>query len=260
MIRSIVVGSGGLPGWQSLKANEARHLATVARDPVVQRSTAYYQEKIGQVTNAADLVKDYRLLQVALGAFGLEDDARNKAFIEKVLESDPSDSLSLVNRLSDKRYLRLAAAFGFGELQADQKLSPEHITESYVQRIFEKRVGEGDENLRLALNARRDMKQFLERDSSNNTMWFEVIGNPPLRKVFDGAFGFGSAYGKLSIDRQLEEYKNASERFLGTSDIRTLATDAEIDNLVRHYLAKAQIVESRAQNRYSAALTLLSGR
>lgn len=259
MTASIAIGATGLAGWRILKTNEARHLETIANDAVFQRSTAYFREKIDTVTSAGDLVKDYRLLSVALGAFGLEEDVSSKAFIQKVLESDTGDSESLVNRLSDKRYLRLAAAFGYGDTSRDAQSLGERISEAYLQRDFERRVGESDENLRLALNARREMEQLSGRESSNNTLWFEVLGNPPLRKVFEGAFGFGESYAKLSIDRQLEEFSKASERFLGSAFFEDLTTEEGIDRLVRNFLARSQLQSSPVQNRYSAALTLLSG-
>lgn len=258
MTMSIAIGATGLAGWRILQNNEARQLEVLAKDSVIQRSTAYFRENISSATSAADLVKDYKLLDVALSAFGLEEDIGSKAFIQKVLESDTSDSESLVNRLSDKRYLRLAAAFGYGNGATQPDSLGDRISEAYLQREYERRVGESDENLRLALNGRREMQQLAGRDSSDNTLWYEVMGNPPLRKVFEGAFGFGSSYGKLPIDRQLEEFTKAADRFLGSSFFADLTTDEGIDRLMRNFLARSQLTTSPVQDRYSAALTLLS--
>lgn len=258
MATSIALGVTGLAGWRVLNDSEPRHLETIAKDGAVQRSTAYFRERIGHVQTPGDLVKDYRLLSVALGAFGLEDDIRNRAFIQKVLESDTKDDKSLVNRLSDKRYLRLAAAFGYGNGDAASPSLGDRISQAYLHREYERRVGEGDENLRLALNARREMQQFIGRDSSDKTLWYEVLGNPPLRKVFEGAFGFGDSYGKLPIDRQLEEFMRAAERLLGGASFAHLASTDGIDRLARTFLARTQLSTSPVQNRYSAALSLLA--
>jgi Protein of unknown function (DUF1217) len=46
--------------------------------------------------------------------YGLEDMAYAKAFMEKVLQSDLSDSKSFANTLIDERYRDFAAAFSFG--------------------------------------------------------------------------------------------------------------------------------------------------
>lgn len=120
-------------------------------------------------------------------------------------------------------------------------------------------MGEGDETYRLALNARDELKAFASRSSSDKTMWYEVLGNEALREVFQTAFGFGSAMANLSVDRQLEDFMSASERILGSSSFAQIGMDEGIDKLVTRYLALSQIQSTASSNRYSAALTLLSG-
>lgn len=252
----ISIGVGGIAGWKIVQRNEARQIQSLAKDPVVQRSTTYFRENISRVTSAAELVKDYKLLNTALSAFGLEADIANKAFIQKVLESDVNDRGSLVNRLADKRYLKMAEAFGFGSAKPAVKLA-DTVSQSFVQREFERRIGASDETLRIALNARRELQEMGNRTSSNTTLWYEVLGNPPLRKVFEGAFGFGTAYGKLPIERQYEEFTRAAERTLGSSSFKDLSQPNAIDRLVQNYMGRSQITASPAQNRYSGALTLL---
>lgn len=255
---SISVGIGGVAGWKVLQRTEARQIQAVAKDPTVLRSTAYFKDNIAKTAKAEELVKDYRLLNTALSAFGLEGDIANKAFIQKVLESDTSDKSSLVNRLADKRYLKLAQAFGFGAQTPAADLG-ETVSQAFIQREFERRVGESDENMRLALNARRELETMQQRTSSDKTLWYEVIGNPPLRKVFEGAFGFGSSYSNLPVERQLEEFMKASGRILGSSSFKDITTPGVTDRLVVNFMARSQLTESVAQNRYSAALTLLTG-
>lgn len=254
----ITIGVSGISGWKIVQRTEARHIQAIAKDPVVQRTTAYFQENIGRTMTAEDLVKDYRLLSTALSAFGLEADIANKAFIRKVLESDTTDKKSLVNRLADKRYLKMAEAFGFGTAKPAEKLATT-VSQSFIQREFERRVGQGDEAMRFALNARRELGEMASRTSTDKTLWYEVLGNPPLRKVFEGAFGFGSAYGRLSVDRQYEEFTKAAERILGSSSFKDISRPETIDRLVNNYMARSQIAASSSQNRYSAALTLLRG-
>ncbi|MFN3279237.1 MAG: DUF1217 domain-containing protein [Paracoccus hibiscisoli] len=256
---TLSVGATGLLGWKIVQRTEARQIETVARDPVVQRSVTYFRENIARAAKAEELVKDYRLLSTALSAFGLEADLPNKAFIQKVLESDTSDKSSLVNRLADKRYLRLAEAFGYGADKPAKNLA-DTVGTAFVQREFERRIGESDENLRLGLNARRELQQLAGRESSDRTLWFEVIGNAPLRKVFQGAFGFSENYGRLPIDRQLEEYTKASERLLGTASFKDMSSPETVDKLIRTFMARSQLEANPVANRYSAALTLLTNR
>lgn len=256
MSAPISIGVGGIAGWRIVQRSEARQIQSLAKDPIVQRSTKYFQENIARTTKAEELVKDYRLLSTALSAFGLEAEIANKAFIQKVLESDLTDKKSLVNRLADKRYLKMAEAFSFGSAKPTDNLG-ETVSKAFVQREFERRIGQGDETLRFALNARRELQEMGNRTSSDKTLWYEILGNPPLRKVFEGAFGFDKAYGKLPIDRQYEEFTRAAERTLGSSSFKDISQSKSIDRLVQNYMARSQISTSPAQNRYSAALTLL---
>lgn len=258
MTMPMVIGIGGIAGWKIIQRTEARHVEAISKDPVVHRSTTYFQENIARAAKAEELVKDYRLLSTALSAFGLEADIPNKAFIQKVLESDISDDRSLVNRLADKRYRRLAEtfAYGSGKQKADLGAS---VSEAFVQREFERRVGEGDETMRLALNARRELQELSKRSSTDKTLWYEVMGNPPMRKVFEGAFGFPTSYGQLPVDRQLQEFMKASERTLGTSSFKAMSEPAVMDKLINTYMARSQIAMAPVQNRYTNALALLSG-
>ena len=252
------IGIGGLAGWTVLQRVETRQIEAVAKEKAVQNSTDYFREKLSADTTAEDLVGDYRMLSVALKAFGLESDMGNKAFIRKVLESDLDDKSSLVNRLSDKRYLKLAEAFGMAKGGVDPEALGKTVTANYVQREFEARVGAADETMRLAMNARRELQGMAGRESSNNTLWYEVMGNAPLREVFQKAFGFGDSFSRLPVERQLQEFTRGAESRLGTSQLTEIATDEGIDRLLKNYLVRSQITTSVAQNRYSTALALLA--
>ncbi len=260
MTASISVGLTGIAGWKVLQRSEERQLQAVAQDAVVQRSTEYFREKLSAGLSTDDLIGDYKMLSVALKAYGLEDDLPNKAFIRKVLESDLSDTGSLANRLSDKRYLKLAQAFNLTSENLDKAALGKQVTDAYIQREYEARVGAADETYRLSLNAQREVQAMASRGSSNKTLWYEVIGNSALREVFSTALGFGDNYASLPIDRQLEEFTKAADRILGTSDLKEIATSGGIDKMITNYLARSQLASnSIAQNRYSAALTLLAG-
>ncbi|WP_372803432.1 DUF1217 domain-containing protein [Paracoccus seriniphilus] len=255
---TLAIGATGLQGWRILQDQAARHLEVLSQDPVVQRSTQKFEKNISSIDSAADLVRDYQMLHVALRTFGLDDDIGNKAFIQKVLESDLQDENSLANRLSDKRYLRLATTFDFQAGGANADSIIDTVSRDYLQREFEYRVGEADENLRLALNAQRELQEMSGRESSDRTLWYEVLANAPLKTVFEGAFGFGDGYANLSIDRQYEEFTKAAERFLGSSSFSDLTTADGIERLIDSFLLRSEMNNSSAQNRYSIALTLLS--
>jgi hypothetical protein len=89
------------------------NLERIATSQQVERERAYYNEKIGAITELDDFLDDYRLYSYAMKAHGLEDMTYAKAFMKKVLESDLSDENSFANKLTDQRYRQFATAFQF---------------------------------------------------------------------------------------------------------------------------------------------------
>lgn len=441
----IYTGIGGYAGLRALDRIEGRYKKIISNDPTVTKDIKHFKRRMGSVKTADELVKDHRLYTVALNAFGIEDQAQNKAFIKKILSSNLDDERSLANRIPDKRILRMAKAFDFykrknsyskedrdffqstalknsdaetkkkvlaartkiiemlepykknidkikhdsnikliqdldkgvdndegeeiktlklpawrgrghewkkiledsdlkdilksalgldstfdlytnvkkvekvnqymkikfgiepkpvtdvkGNIidlgagavfyelskpenlerlfrtyaynsgKASDKPQPgfdselvDQISKNYIDREFERRAGLGDDTMRLALNARRELEIMKERSSSKKTLWLEVLGNPPLRKVFETAFGFGPEYAKLDVDRQASEFSKAAKRLLGTDSFDQIGASKKTEKLLRTYMARASILAGGATNAslssYNTALSLLSG-
>lgn len=71
----------------------------------------YFRSKIGDIEDAASLVADARVLDVALRAFGLENEGRSASFIQRILEEDPADPTAYVNIATDQRWVDFIQAF-----------------------------------------------------------------------------------------------------------------------------------------------------
>lgn len=252
-----LIGQGGYAGWRLLARTGEMQKALVARDPQVARDTAHLRSKLADVGSAEELVSDFRLLKTTLSAFGLEADANNRFFIRKVLESDLSNSKSLANRLSDRRYRALAEAFGFSAGAGPSSKLADEIVQRHVSAELERRVGTIDGNLRLALTAERELKALGASNSSDNTRWYSILGSAPLRKVVEGALGLGTEFGKLPIDRQLSEMRTRSGKLFGSESPSVFAEPANVEKAIQRFLIRAQAI-SPAQSSYNAALVLLS--
>ncbi|AHD00272.1 DUF1217 domain-containing protein [Leisingera methylohalidivorans] len=107
-----VLGTG-ISGWTFLQRTRDQQQEIYEKSPVIDRTVQYFNQRITSVETPDQLLDDYKLLTVTLGAFGLDEDIGNRAFIKKVLESDISDPGSFANRLNDSRYQSLAETFGF---------------------------------------------------------------------------------------------------------------------------------------------------
>lgn len=258
-----VLPFAGYAGWKFLGRTFEAQKASFSGSGQMVRDADYFRANIGKATTAEALVADHRLLKVALGAFGLDDDLPNKAFIRRVLSDGTLSADALSGKLSDKRYAAMARAFGYD-------LTPPRIVQSdfadtllaaYDDRQFEIAVGEQDANMRLALGTPRDLGEVAAKTSSEDTRWFTVMGTTPLRSVFEGALGLPSSFASLDLDQQLTTLKQKTEAVFGDSSISQFTDSDKIDKLVRLFLIRSELAGggSGGTSGQSAALQILQG-
>lgn len=255
-----IIPFGGLAGWTFLQRTQEAQQKAFETQPEIKRDTEYFAENIGKVSTPDDLIGNYRLLKVALGAFGLDDDLPNKGFIRKVLSEGSLDPEAFANKLVDKRYLELTKAFGFDLGTPSTKLSDfaEGLLENYRTRQFEVAVGAQDSDMRLALALDRDLTAIVTSDNSDDGRWFAVMGNEPLRRVFETALGLPSSVALLDIDHQLEIFRDRADRVLGDGEVSQFSGPDRLDKLNRLFLARSQIDTGvSGLSSGSIALTLL---
>lgn len=257
MSYNVQVGSGGYLGWKILERTMTRQREAFSQDASVKTAQKYFSERINSVGSASDLVGDYKLLKVALRAFGLDADINNKFFIRKILESDPNDGSSLVNRLADKRYLKLNQALGFGVGSTSGQVDADSILAKYNDRSFEKNIGARYAEIEIALNAQRELPEISTAGSSENAKWYQILGSKSLRKIFEVAYGLGSSFSALSIDRQLSEIKKRTSQFTGSDSVSQFKSADSLDALLRRYLLRSQIQATSVNSGHANALTLL---
>lgn len=250
MTFSPVIPIGGYAGYAFLKRTMPAQTIAFAQQAVVQRDEVYFREKIGKIDTAEQLVNDPRLLRVALGAFGLQNDVGNKFFIRKVLEEGTLATGALANKLSDKQYAKLATAFGFGLGAAPPrtKLSDfaDNILTAYKTQQFAVAVGVQSDDMRLALNAERELPELAKSGSSETAKWFTVLGNAPLRAVFEKAFGLPSSFGAIDIDKQVETLRKRTNAAFGNEGLVQFSDPEKLDKLVRQFLIRSEVDSANA--------------
>lgn len=257
MSYNVQVGSGGYIGWKTLERTLSRQRDAFSQNISIKSAHKYFSEKARLIKTADDVVSDYRLLTISLRAFGLDADISNKFFIKKVLEADPDDSSSIVNRLSDKRYLQLNQAMRLGVSGIPARIEFNDIISKYEIRSFEKNVGERHPEIELALNARRELPEIAATESSNNAKWYQILGSRSLRRIFEVAYGLGNSFSALPIDRQLSDIKSKTQSLTGSDSMSQFKSTDSLDALLRRYLLRNQIRAVSTRTPYSNALTLL---
>ena len=239
-----VVPFGGFAGWSFLTRTIDSQKEAYAKSPEVTRDVEYFKENISKVKTAKDLIADHTLLKVSLEAFGLGDDIDSKFFIRKVLEDGTFSDTALANKLSDKRYLEFSKAFGFGDFPvANTALSDfgTKITSAFKERQFEAEVGNQNEDFRLAMGIERDLSEIAEKNISPDTMWYSIMGNGPLRAVFETAFNLPSSFGSLDLETQLETFKEKAKSTFGDSGIKQFTTAEKQEDLTKLFLLRSEM-------------------
>lgn len=258
-----VLPTGGLVGWQFLQRTLDAQQESFARAPDRKRDTDYFRERIATIATPAELVADRRLMRVALGAFGLQDDINNRFFIRKMLEEGTRDPGALANRLADKRYAAFVTAFDFGSGASERLADPtfaDRVVQGFQRQAFEVAVGDQDETLRLAMTLERELPQLLDRVSGEDARWLTVLGTPPLRKAFQGALGLPSAMASLDLDQQVRIFRDRARSLFGDGALAQFAEPERREALTQRFLLMAQVQEMREQTSpASVALFLLQG-
>lgn len=255
-----VLPLSGYAGWKFLQRTLDTQQATFSKDAQITRATDHFRDKIGSIRTPEDLVADRQLLQVALGAFGLDDDIDNKFFIQKVLSDGTTADNALSRKLSDKRYAAFSKEFGFGDgglPRTGLSSFADRIVKLYETKQFQRAVGVQDNDLRAALNLSGGLDEVVAGAASNNARWFSIMGNAPVRAVFETALGLPKSMARLDLDLQLDTFKSRAQATFGTDQVGELATPDQQEKLIRLYLIRSEAANVAATTGGSVALTLL---
>lgn len=254
-----VVPISGYAGWRFLQRTLDTQKEAFVQSPSFERNTDYFRDKISSITTAEQLVNDRQLLEVALGAYGLDADIDSKAFIQRILEDGTIEDDALANRLSDKRYKQFSDAFGFGNLGARTNIPSfaDKILDRYADRQFEEAVGNVDGNMRLALSLEAGLQDVASQSLSEDGQWFAVMGNPPLRSIFEQALGFPSSFGTIDIDQQREAFKERASSVFGTNKISDFDDPENQEKLIRLFMVRSQANAFGPTTAGTVALSLL---
>lgn len=250
---------GGLAGWSLLTRTKARQEVAFANAPARQTETARFEARFPKLNSAKELVKDTSTLRVVLGAFGLQDDLPNKAFIQRVIETGAEGRNGLSGRLADKRYAALATAMAHlasgGSGKAPPKLVASLVAD-YQARSFEIAVGAQNQSFRLAMTAERELPALLSTFSSDRARWFGILGNPPLRKVIETALGLPKEFAALPLDQQADRLRTASKARFNADSVAKLVAPETLGRVVQRFLILSEI--QTGATAFSPALTLLT--
>lgn len=253
---------GGLLGWRVFNQSAARQLDAFSNTETAIRDLEYFKENIKNATSAKALIEDRKLLTVALGAFGLEEEITKKALIRTILEEGTDLPVSFANKLADPRWKDFSAEFGYGNFGGARVELPafqDKVAQQYLERTFEARVGDVDTDMRLAMNFRREVEKISQDPNVERVGWFKIMGQRPLREVVEAAFGLPTLFGLADIDQQKEVLEDKAAKLFGGKSPAIFSDPEVVDGMIRRFFLQTEIKNGPSSTtRGMGAISLLS--
>jgi len=237
---------GTYTSYRSIINNMEKVTAQVMKQPVVKRETDYYRQNITSVRTVEDFLKNDRLYNYAIKAWGIGEMGFAKGMIKKVL----TDS-NFANGMIDKRYREFARAFDFNKNGAETtsgELATRATVNKYMQQTLELDAGETNEGTRLALYFTRTVGSMVQNKALSKEDWaYQMIGDKALRQVVFTALAIPEQVGASDVEAQ----KRLIEKRMS---YETLADPRKLEKFIGQFSA----MHDRQYNTPpSAALTLL---
>lgn len=213
-------------------SEETKALARIATEPQQKRAMEQFEKGVAKATDIKAALKDPRVLQVITTALGIPDGASQPGLAMRALLSDPKDSSSLVNRLSDSRWKSAAEALQLGTKGLDALRDPkvQATLKEGLQRaqwqddLEEKQTGLGDAVV------------FQERAAAVDGSVYAVLGDPILRRVITGALGLPESIAVQSVETQARAVQSRL-------DLDKLNNPKEVQRLAERYLMNTALNE-----------------
>jgi hypothetical protein len=214
--------------YQQIVRNIDKSIGTVSQRPEIKRESDYYLTNIRNVKSVDEFMKNDRLYNFAMTAFGLKDMIYGKAFMRKVLTEGIDGSKSFALQLADPRFREFAETFNFarygGTATAFERVQKGTV-DRYMRVQLEADAGKADEGLRLAL--------YFQRKGPSVASTYGLMADAALYKVVQTALGLPAAYSNADVDTQAA--------FLRTKiNVEDFKDPVKLDNFITRFTAKWQ--------------------
>lgn len=182
--------------YLSVSKNLDRWRAIAAKTPTVALETKYFNANIGKATSIEALLKNRRLFNYAMKAFGLGDRTDAIGMMRKVLEQGVDSPKDLARKLNNPNILAFAQAFDYAGAKADVGSGDfiKTVTGRYIEQAMQAEQGRQNPGVELALYFRDHAPQL--------TSIYGVLADKKLLEVVQTALGIPAASSRQPIDTQ----------------------------------------------------------
>ncbi|MBB4040288.1 hypothetical protein GGR34_001941 [Microvirga flocculans] len=211
--------------YQVITNNLARSKALIEKDPTVKRETEYYLANIKTIKTIDEFIKNDRIFKYAMKAYGLEDMIFGKGLMKKLLQEGVANPLSMANKMTNPLYKEFARAFDFagkGAAATAEASASTGAVERYVQMTLEKKEGEQNQGVQLAM--------YFKRKASSVTSTMGLLADKALLKFVQTTFNIPEAASRADIDFQV---RNLEKHI----DVKDLQDPKKVDKLIQRFNA-----------------------
>lgn len=186
-----------LSSYLTIANNLGKWQTITKKSPDVATQIDYFVKHIGEIKSADELIKNPRLFNFAMNAFGLGDMTYAKGLISKVLKQGVVSPTALANKLNNPNIRAFAQAFDFAAHGAGTTSSPalrSEVVDRFVERSLETTQGKMNPGVELAL--------YFRRNAPKVTSMFGILADKNLLKVVQTALDISPMTSAQTIDTQ----------------------------------------------------------
>jgi hypothetical protein len=232
---SVIYGNGGSNGSSTgttdpiaalklAEADQTKDVAATLKEPSVARDIANFTAAVKNAKSVSELLRNPNFLKVFLTANNLADQIPYTALVQKALLSDPSQSKSLANTLSDTNYASTAKAYdfyanGLSAIQSTSQIAT--LTNAYAEVIWRNSLDATTPGLSDALS-------FLANASTYTTV-DQILGDNTARTVVTTAYNIPEQIALQSLQAQ-------EKAITDNLDIKKLQDPKFVNQLTQQFL------------------------
>ncbi|GBD55643.1 DUF1217 domain-containing protein [Gluconobacter wancherniae] len=218
-----------IPQYLTAVKNETKAVSNWEKTSTAsQQALKAFNSEASSITTPEQLLKNYKVLTVVLGSFGMSSAINQTAVLKSLMTEDPTSSKSLAQRSGNTAWKAFATAFSdwsTSPLSSQTKLqsiSDNYLTNSYETAVQTETPGLGD-----ALYFTRTVKAGATLES--------IMADPKLLKVAETVSGFDpTQFGALDYDQQVRLLEPRLK-------LSNFSTTAGVQRYAEQYLAMLQI-------------------
>lgn len=231
-----------------LDATKDREMQVIQDGPANARAIQKFKDQAGSITSAKDLVNNYDVYSFVMQAYDLKDQMFGKAMIQQILESDKSQTGSLINKMTDARFTDFYNAMGFTSNGTQNTNFSDPAWQDQVVQRFVQQTYINDES---AQNATVGVAlEFRQKAPAVNT-WYDILKDKNMGAFMRRVLNIPDGVVNQSLDQQVSIFKQKY-------DITKLQDPAEVQKLVQKYVITSDALNSAATAANNPAVALIS--